>query len=100
MGITVFEGYTVGKIERGIPFPDGSEPALSTEQKRMVQLKDGETLALALRPGGFSSENAKQLVRWARQQGIRTELHAIDAGSVRISRIGAVQAFSQAKRRK
>jgi hypothetical protein len=91
MGTTVFEDYTVGEIERGIPLPAGYNKSLSIEQKRLLQLKDGESFVLAVRFGMFLTDNAERLVQWARLKGIHTVRRKIDDDSVRIWRVGAMQ---------
>jgi hypothetical protein len=88
MRTTVFEGYTVGKIERGIPLPVGNKRLLSAEQKQLLALKDGESFVLALHFGELSVDNAKRLGRWARSQGIQTMQRKISNDSVRIWRVG------------
>ncbi|GGY13771.1 hypothetical protein GCM10008098_00490 [Rhodanobacter panaciterrae] len=91
MSITVFEGYTVGKIERGIPFPNGSRRPLSIEQQRVLQMKEGDSFVLVVRFDGFSTDNARRLAQWARTKGIRIMQRKIDHDSVRIWRVGAMK---------
>jgi hypothetical protein len=91
MSITVFEGYTVGKIERGIPFPIGNRKPLSIEQQRVLQMKEGDSFVLVVRFDGFSTDNAKRLAHWARARGIRILQRRIDHDSVRIWRVGGVE---------
>jgi hypothetical protein len=91
MSITVFEGYTIGKIERGIPFPIGNRKPLSIEQQRVLQMKEGESFVLVVRFDGFSTNNAKRLAHWARAKGIRILQREIDHDSVRIWRVGATE---------
>jgi hypothetical protein len=88
MKITVFEGYTVGKIERGIPFPAKQKKLLSTEQKRVLQMKGGESFVLVAHAGESSADNAERLVQWARLKGIRIVRRRLDADSVRICYMG------------
>lgn len=99
MKTTVFEGYTVGKIERGIPFPVEHKKPLSTEQKWLLQMKDGESFVLALHVGAFSTDNAERLAQWARSKGIRTVQRRIDDDYVRIWRVGAQRPTSVTKPR-
>jgi hypothetical protein len=90
MKITVFEGYTIGEIERGIPFPLGHKKPLSIEQKQILLLKDGESLVLALDFGEYANDNAKRLVQWARVRGIHAVRRRIDRNHVRIWRVGVM----------
>lgn len=87
--VTIFEGYTIGEIERGIPYPFGHKKPLSIEQKQLLQLKDGESLVLALEFGEYANDNAKRLVQWARVRGIHAARRKIDDSHVRIWRVGA-----------
>jgi len=91
MSTTVFEGYTVGKIERGIPFPIGNRKSLSIEQQRVLQMKEGESFVLVVRFDGVSTDSARRLVHWARARGIRILQRKIDHDSVRIWRLGAME---------
>jgi len=91
MRTTVFEGYTIGEIECGIPFPFGHKKPLSVEQKQLLRLKDGESLVLALDFGEYANDNAKRLVQWARVRGIHAVRRKIDENHVRIWRVGAMQ---------
>ena len=91
MRTTVFEGYTIGEVERGIPFPFEHKKPLSIEQKQLLQLKDGESLVLALDFGEYANDNAKRLVQWARLRGIHAVRRKIDDNHVRIWRMGPVQ---------
>ena len=91
MKTTVFEGYTIGEIEHGFPFPAGYKRPLSIEQKQLLQLKDGESLVLALDYGEYANDNARRLVQWARAKGIQTMQRKIDHDVVRIWRVGPVQ---------
>ena len=91
MSITVFEGYTVGKIERGIPFPIVNRKPLSIEQQRVLQMKEGESFVLVVRFDGLSTGNAKRLAQWARSKGIRISQRKIDQNSVQIWRVGAME---------
>jgi hypothetical protein len=91
MGITIFEGYTVGKVERGIPLPIGNRKPLSVEQQRVLQMKEGESFVLVVRFDGFSTDNARRLAHWARTKGIRILQRKIDHDSVRIWRVGAME---------
>ncbi|WP_158879609.1 hypothetical protein [Rhodanobacter sp. L36] len=88
MKATVFEGYTVGKIERGIPFPIERMKSLSVEQKQLLALKDGESLVLEVDFGELSINNAKRLGRWARSKGIKTTQRRISNDLVEIWRVG------------
>ena len=96
---TIFEGYTVGEIERGIPFPAKRKKPLSIEQKELLQLKDGESLVLPVHFGTFQTDNAERLMQWARSKGIYTVRRKIDDYSVRIWRVGPVQPAASGKRR-
>ena len=87
MGHTVFEGYTVSEIERGIPFPARHKKPLSIEQKQLLQLKDGESLVLAVHFDTFLTDNAERLMQWARSKGIHTVRRKIDDEVVRIWRV-------------
>ncbi len=98
MRTTVFEGYTIGEIECGIPFPFGHNKPLSIEQKQMLQLKDGESLVLELDFGEYANDNAKRLVQWARARGIHAVRRKIDNHHVRIWRVGAMQPATVRKR--
>ena len=100
MGHTVFEGYTVSEIERGIPFPARHKKPLSIEQKQLLQLKDGESLVLAVHFGAFLTDNAERLMQWARSKGIHTVRRKIDDDSVRIWRVEALPATATDKRKK
>lgn len=100
MGITVFEGYTVGKVERGIPLPIGNRKPLSVEQQRVLKMKDGESFVLAVRFDGFSTDNARRLAHWARTKGIRILQRRIDHDSVRIWRVGAMESDTPDKLKK
>jgi hypothetical protein len=86
MTITVFEGYSVGKIERGVPLPAVSKTLLSLDQKRLLQLEHGESLILMLRIDDFSTDSARRLAHWARLRGIRTFHRRLDEKSVQIWR--------------
>jgi len=99
MGHTVFEGYTVGEIERGIPFPARHKKPLSIEQKQLLQLKDGESLVLAVHFGAFLTDNAERLMQWARSKGIHTVRRKIDDDSVRIWRVALLQPVVVGKRK-
>lgn len=90
MSITVFEGYTVGKIERGIPFPIGNRKPLSIEQQQVLRMKEGESFVLVLRFDGLATDNTERLAHWARTRGIRIVRRKIDRNSVRIWRLGAI----------
>jgi hypothetical protein len=87
MSNAVFEGYTVGEIERGIPFPARHKKPLSIEQKQLMQLKDGESLVLAVHFGTFRTDNVERLAQWARSKGIHTVRRKIDDDVVRIWRV-------------
>jgi hypothetical protein len=100
MSITVFEGYTVGKIERDIPFPLENRKLLSIEQQQVLQMKEGESFVLVVHFDGFSTNNAKRLAHWARAKGIRIVQRKIDHGSVRIWRVGAMESRTPDKLQK
>jgi hypothetical protein len=91
MSNTLFEDYTVGEIERGVPFPAAHKKPLSIEQKQLLQLKDGESLVLAVHFGTFLTDNAERLMQWARSRGIHTVRRKIDDDSVRIWRVALPQ---------
>jgi hypothetical protein len=91
MSHTVFESYTVGEIERGIPFPTRHKKPLSIEQKQLLQLKDGESLVLSVHFGVFLTDNAERLMQWARSKGIHTVRRKIDDDVVRIWRVAPLQ---------
>jgi hypothetical protein len=91
MSNAVFEGYTVGEIERGIPFPARHKKPLSIEQKQLLQLKDGESLVLSVHFGVFLTDNAERLMQWARSKGIHTVRRKIDDDVVRIWRVAPLQ---------
>lgn len=91
MNDTVFEDYTVGEIEHGIPFPTSHKKPLSIEQKQLLQLKDGESLVLAVHFGTFLTDNAERLMQWARSKGIHTVRRKIDDDVVRIWRVASRQ---------
>jgi len=99
MKTTVFEGYTVGAIERGVPLPASHKKPLSIEQHQLLQLKDGESLVLALHFGSFMTDNAARLTHWARTKNIHTVRRKIDNASVRIWRVGPVRPVAVDKRR-
>jgi hypothetical protein len=90
MTITVFEGYSVGKIERGVPLPVETRKPLSLDKKRLLQLEGGESLVLRLRIDDFSTGSARRLAHWARLRGIRIYHRRIDEELVQIWRTGAV----------
>jgi hypothetical protein len=100
MGKTIFESYTVGEIERDIPFPLRHRKPLSIEQKQLLQLKDGESFVVAVRFGTFLTDNAERLMQWARLKGIHTVRRKIDDDSVRIWRVEALQSAAADKRKK
>ena len=100
MGKTVVEGYTVGEIERDIPFPLRHRKPLSIEQKQLLQLKDGESFVLAVHFGTFLTDNAERLMQWARLKGIHTIRRKIDDDSVRIWRVEPPPSVAQDKRKK
>jgi hypothetical protein len=91
MRTTELEGWTIGEIEHGIPFPVGHKKSLSAEQKQLMQLKDGESFVLALNFGKCASDNVGQLVQWARMKGIDTVQRKIDDTHVQIFRVDAMQ---------
>ena len=91
MSNAVFEGYTVGEIERGIPFPARHKKPLSIEQKQLLQLKDGESFVVAVRFGTYLTDNAERLMQWARLKGIHTVRRKIDDDSARIWRAESLQ---------
>ena len=92
MGKTKFESYTVGEIERDIPFPLRHRKPLSIEQKQLLQLKNGESFVLSVHFGAFLTDNAERLMQWARLKGIHTVRRKIDDDSVRIWRVEALPA--------
>jgi hypothetical protein len=88
MGITVFEGYTVGKVERGMSLPAGHKKSLSAEQKPLLPMKDGESFVLGVHFGAFLTDNVERLLQWARSKGICAVRRKIDDDVVRIWRVG------------
>ena len=91
MSHTAFEGYTVGEVEHGIPFPAKHKKPLSIEQKQLLQLKEGESLVLAVHFGVFLTDNAERLMQWARSRGIHTVRRKVDDDVVRIWRVAALE---------
>ena len=87
MAITVFEGYTVGPVERGIPLPEMTEKVHSSEQTSLLRLQYGESFDVMLRVGGPTRRDISRLLAWARRKGIDAIQHDIDPGTVRIERI-------------
>lgn len=100
MKVTLFEGYTVGEVERGIPFPVGHKKLLSIEQKQFLKLKDGESFVLAVHFDEFPTDNAERLMQWARESGIYAIRRQIDDNSVQICRVGPLLSTAKGKRKK
>lgn len=87
MAVTVFEGYTVGPIERGIPMPTRRAKALSTEQAHLLQLKVGEYLDVPLEEGGLSRLEVSRLLAWARRKNIGVSQRELEHDVIRIERV-------------
>jgi hypothetical protein len=100
MGKTVFDGYTVGEVEHDIPFPLRHRKPLSIEQKQLLQLKDGESLVIAVHFGPFLTDNAERLMQWARLKGIHTVRRKVDDDSVRIWRVEPPPSAAEDQRKK
>lgn len=87
MAITVFEGYTVGPVERGIALTRTREKPLSIEQTALSQLKTDDIFDVKLEVGGLSRRDVSRLRAWARQKGIFTIQTDIESRGIRIQRI-------------
>lgn len=87
MAVTVFEGYTVGPIERGIPMRATTVKPLSAEQALLLQLKVGEFLDVALYEDGLSRLEVSRLLAWARRKNIGVSQRDLKPDLIRIERI-------------
>lgn len=90
MTVTVFEGYTVGPVERGITLPARRVSPLSTQKKALLKMNVGEFFELALVADGPSRLDIRRLLGWARRQNIGVVQRDIGGEVIRIQRIDGV----------
>ena len=96
------EMYKVGPIESGVPLPERAGKNLTSDQRRILELRDGDSFLLQRLPASEGETNIPQLHHhsasriaarlsgWARGRRVRLAYRVIDKNTVRIWRLGEI----------